>query len=150
MDLIPGKGGYLFNTSISSEILQNSLRVSFISQNCRRNVLGIVEIREEILKLNLSVIGRNATPPYSRNFNIREASFGRYCWMNSCLIHLYEPDVWFLDDESRIIREFRAVPKWLLSLSTSFRLHLHCSCRWELVEIDISHFGTALNSVLVA
>ena len=59
------------------------------------------------------------------------------------------PDVWSLDNESSIIREFRAVPKWLLSLSTSFRLHLNCSCRWELVEIDKSHFGTALNSLII-
>ena len=35
------------------------------------------------------------------------------------------PGVCSLDGQSRIIREFRAVPKWLLSLSTSFRLHLH-------------------------
>ena len=38
-------------------------------------------------------------------------------------------DVCSLDGQSRIITKFRAVPKWLLSLSTSFRLHLHCSCR---------------------
>ena len=60
-----------------------------------------------------------------------------------------EPYGCFSDGQSRIIREFRAVPKWLLSLSTSFRLHLHCSRRWELVEIDISHFGTALNSLII-
>ena len=35
------------------------------------------------------------------------------------------PDVCLLDSQSRIIREFRAVPKLLLSLSTSFHLHPH-------------------------
>ena len=49
----------------------------------------------------------------------------RICKWIACL-ERGKSGVCFLDGQSRIIREFRAVPKWLMSISTSSPLQGQC------------------------